>query len=167
MKQPAKFGPRPLNLRTGERPLHEGQLAYLAWLCGEREPGETQATIAARLGVALSTLGKWRRDEDFKREWERQMRDGAANPEILTRQLEVLNKKALTGDVKAIELYWKLVDRMTPDRVEHSGPGSAAGLSDAELAARLQAAAETTAKRVEPETPAECAARMRRDLGME
>jgi hypothetical protein len=46
------------------------------------------------------------------------MRETYAHPDILSKQLGVLNEKALAGDTKAIELYWRLVDRMSPDRVE-------------------------------------------------
>lgn len=134
-------GGRRLDLATGRIPLDERQEEFLAWLCGDRPEGESQNAYAQRAGVTSSTLSKWKKDPEFIRRWEETMREGAAHPDILSRQLQALNVKAMAGDVKAIELYWKLVDRMTPDRLSvDQTTRSAEELSDEELARQLDQA---------------------------
>ena len=157
---------RELDYATGILSLTDAQERYLEWLCGERAEGQSHAAFAEELGYAESTLYRWRKDKSFLRLWEDRMREGAANPLTLSKQLEVLNAKALAGDVKAIELYWKLVDRMTPDRLELTGAESTSDLSDAELAAKLRDAAGQMAERAKPESPKEQADRVRGELGL-
>lgn len=133
--------PEPWGIPWNKREeLSEKQVLFLDWLTGERPEGESQNGFAERIGVDPGTLSKWKKHPLFVREWEHRMRTGAAAPSILQDQLRVLNEKALAGDVKAIELYWRLVDRMAPQRFEIQDDRDASELSDAELAAQLQAA---------------------------
>lgn len=118
--------------------LTDGQAAFLEWLLGDRGEGETQADFARRLGVREQTLSEWKKKPHFLEAWERRMREGAANPQILQDQLRVLNEKALTGDVKAIELYWKLMDRIGPDRHVVESTRSVEDMSDEELASAAE-----------------------------
>lgn len=101
----------------GELALSDKQQEFLEWLTGARPEGETQEQFAARIDVAPRTLRAWKKDRAFLKRWEDRMRETHAHPDILSKQLEVLNEKALAGDTKSIELYWRLVDRMSPDRV--------------------------------------------------
>lgn len=151
---------------TGLVSLTEGQEEYLEWLTGARPEGETQVAFAARIGVHESTLHRWKKDKSFLEMWQARMVATHAHPDTLSKQLEVLNKQALAGDTKSIELYWKLVDRMTPARVEVTGAESVAGLSDEQLAARLAAAADAAASRAQPESPKEQADRLKAELGL-
>lgn len=106
----------------------------LGWLCGDnRAPGENQETLGRRMGVSRSTLKSWKADPEFIRSWEDRMRSDAAHPDILGRQLEVLRGKAEGGDLKAIELYWRLVDKLSPTKFELSAAHAADTLTDAEL----------------------------------
>lgn len=157
---------RKLDMETGLLTLTDKQEAFLDWLCGGREAGESQASFAAKIGVSPKTLSYWKKDPSFMQRWQERMVASHAHPDTLSRQLEVLNQQALRGDVKSIELYWKLVDKMSPQRVEVSGSEAVAGLSDKELAERLQAAAAQAAAKAEPESPQEQAARVRAELGL-
>lgn len=157
---------RELDLETGLLSLTEQQEMFLDWLCGAREEGESQNSFAERIGVAPKTLTRWKKDLSFTRRWQERMVQSHSHPDTLSKQLEVLNKLALAGDTKAIELYWKLVDKMSPQRVEVTGAEGAMQLSDEELAAQLAAAAAAAAERARPETPEEQAARVRADLGL-
>jgi hypothetical protein len=155
---------RSLDYSTGLISLTDQQQEFLEWLCGARAEGDTQTALAERLGVSSDTLRRWKKDPSFLQMWQERMVATHAHPDTLSKQLQVLNEKALSGDTKAIELYWKLVDKMTPDKVVvESGTKD---LSDADLAARLEAAAQQARRQAEPESPQEQAERVRRDLGL-
>ena len=117
----------------GSRELSEGQELFLTWLTGGRPEGQSQEQFAAQLGVHVRTLRDWKKDPSFLKAWELRMRQTHARPDVLSAQLEVLNEKALTGDVRATELYWKLVDKMTPEKVEVKTESGLSDLSDAQL----------------------------------
>jgi hypothetical protein len=157
---------RKLDFETGLVSLTEQQEELLDWLTGARPEGESLAGFARRMGVSESTLHRWKKDKSFLARWQERMVETHAHPDTLSKQLEVLNVKALAGDTKAIELYWKLVDKMSPDRVEVTGADAVKGMSDEALAQALQRAAEAAAKRAEPESPADQAARVRAELGL-
>ena len=160
---------RELDLDTGIVSLTEQQEAYLDWLTGERPAGESHAAFAQRLGVSESSLYRWKKDKSFLQLWQERMVETHSNPDTLSDQLENLARIARgegSDAIRAIELYWKLVDKMTPARVEVTGSEQVAGLSDAELAARLAQAAEAAAGRARPETAKEQAERVRGDLGL-
>lgn len=124
---------RRLNAATGRIELSDGQKVFLDWLTGEREEGDTQVALAARLGVSTSTIRAWKRDKAFLEEWEYRLRRTHSHPEIISDHLTALNKKARTGDVQAIKLYHDIVERMWPEKRD-DGPEDLAELSDAELA---------------------------------
>lgn len=117
----------------GELELTDKQNELLDWLTGGRPEGETQEQFAERIGVDPRTVRRWKKDRAFLKRWEDRMREKHAHPDVLSKQLDVLRTKAEGGDIKAIELYWRLVDRMSPDRVEHIDSGSVTELSDEQL----------------------------------
>lgn len=121
-------------LADGYLELTEQQNEFLDWLTGEKPEGETMQDYSNRVGVGYSTLRSWKKDPSFLKRWENRMREKHAHPDVLSKQLSVLRTKAEGGDIKAIELYWRLVDRMTPDRVEHvESQADVSDLSDEQL----------------------------------
>lgn len=112
----------------------------LDWCSGNRVPGDTIPKIAAFLGVHKATIERWKADPTFIRKWEERMTATAAHPEKLTRQLAALEAKANEGDIKAIELYWKLVDKISPTRFEVATATAAHTLTDDELVDALEQA---------------------------
>lgn len=122
----------------GEIALHDKQEQFLDWLTGDRPEGETHEQFAERIGVTPRTLRNWKKDAPFLRRWEERMRETHAHPETLARQLAGLNEIAVNAPrhsdrIKATELYWRIVDRMSPDRVAIESGKSVENLSDAEL----------------------------------
>lgn len=136
---PRKLGP------DGEIELSEKQELFLEWLCGDRPAGETMEQFAKRIGVSTATLRRWKRnDKPFLRRWEERMRETHAHPDKLSAQLDSLYDLSIRAPkeadrIKATELYWRLVDRMSPDRVEVQSSKSIAQLSDEELDALIEA----------------------------
>lgn len=129
-----KLAHRSLNLSTGEVELREPEQVFIDWLCGERLEGESYQDFADRYGVNVKTLRDWRKNPAFLRKWEEQALGSFAAPDRQSELLEKLFEKGQLGDPKAIELYFKLIDKMTPDRVEVTTTGSEMGaMTDAEL----------------------------------
>lgn len=127
--------PRQLDMATGEMDLKIAQAQFVEWLCGDRPQGESQNQFAARIGVHPGTLSKWKKDELFCRQWEKRMRETHASPEKQNQLLEKLFESAnRTGDPKAIAEYFRLIDKMTPQKIEIDDKRSLAEMSDAELA---------------------------------
>ena len=128
-----------------EQGLSTEQLLFLDWLTGDRPEGESQNQFAERIGVGQYNLEKWKRLPSFLIAWEERMLATHAHPQILSDQLEVVRDLVKNGRndsdrLKAVELYWKLVERMAPDKViVRNKPTEAdvSSLSDVELAAEL------------------------------
>jgi len=130
---------RKLDLETHELPLKDLQTLFIEWLLGDHPPDETQADFAARWDLHPGTLSKWKKDEVFCRNWERRMRETHASPDKQNDLLEALFVKAMVhADSKDIETYFKLIDKMTPSKVEIDDKRSLASLSDAELAEMVE-----------------------------
>lgn len=111
-------------VKDPEAMLDEDQILFLDFLCGDKTHGDSQAQFAESTGVKPRQLTKWKRNfPAFTRAWHQRMIEGAGNPEYLDAQLAHLREIATDADrhsdrIKAIELYWKLVDRMSPDVLE-------------------------------------------------
>lgn len=123
--------------------------AYLEWLCtvpSERKPGTKQA-YADGVGVSTETLRRWEKDESFRREWERRSGEIVGSPERSQQVLETLYRQALSGDVKAAQLYLQATNRMAPPTVTVKDERSVAKLSDQELEAMIAAAAASERER--------------------
>lgn len=123
--------------------LSDQQNEFLDWLCGGRQDGESLQTIAKRIGVSTGSLGRWKKDRAFLREWEDRVRVEFTHPETLASQLKVLADKGNKGDTRAIELYWKLIEKISPDQFKQAPVEvSASSMSDDELRSALMAAAD-------------------------
>lgn len=119
--------------QDGEIELTAQQEEFLAWLTGDRPEGESQGKYAARLGVSENTLMRWKKDKAFLKRWEERMRETHAHPDKLSKLLEVTYQRALSGDMKAVELYHRLLDKMTPEKIEHVTSDGVDKLSDEEI----------------------------------
>lgn len=128
-----------------EQGLSTQQLLFLDWLTGDRPEGESQNQFAERIGVGNYNVAKWKRLPSFLVAWEERMLATHAHPQILSDQLEVVRDLVKNGRndsdrLKAVELYWKLVERMAPDKVivRQSVESDVSSLSDAALLAELE-----------------------------
>lgn len=130
-----RYSARQLDPETGELGLKATQTLFIEWLVNERQPGETQRDFAAKWDVSEGTLSKWKRDRDFRAEWERRMRETHASPDRLEKIMDAIYDRAGKGDMKAAELYLKAIDKMSPTRIEIDSKQHLAELTDEELAA--------------------------------
>lgn len=84
------------------------QLDFIEWLVTPkplRKP-RSQPAWAAEHGLAVGTVYKWRQDPDFKRAWDRRMRELDINPETVGEVLKSMHTKAVEGhDVQAAKLW--------------------------------------------------------------
>lgn len=127
---------RRLDYETNELELKHVQVLFVEWLCGDRPADETQADFARRHGVNPSTLSKWKKDPSFVANWERRMRETHAAPDKQHILLEKLYEKAsASGDEKAVEAYFRLIDKMTPQRIEINSKDALAEMDDDEFEA--------------------------------
>lgn len=125
---------RELNYDTYELDLKHIQVLFVEWLCGDHEHGETQAAFAKKWDVNPGTLSKWKKDPSFCAQWEKRMRETHAHPDKQNALLDKLyNRAHESGDPKDVEAYFRLIDRMTPDKLQISGPGELEELSDEDL----------------------------------
>lgn len=126
-------------METGELDLKHVQVLFIEWLCGDRADGESQADFARRWDLNPGTLSKWKKDPSFCRQWEKRMRETHAAPDKQHQLLQRLYDKALVQvDSKDIETYFKLIDRMTPSKIEIDDKRQLAEMSDEELAAMAE-----------------------------
>lgn len=122
---------------------------YLEWLCqvpSERQPATKQA-YADSIGVSGETLRRWEKNESFRREWERRAGEIVGSPERSQQVLETLYRQALSGDVKAAQLYLQVTGKMAPPTITVKDERSASKLSDDELEAMIAAAAASERER--------------------
>lgn len=121
--------------------LTEQQLAAIDWLCTPppaRDYG-SEKELAAAIGIAPSTIFRWKKHPAFIKGWEKELARRNQNPDKIQPIMEAMHSKALQGDVKAAELYMKLVDRMTPDKLRiEDGSKPLAEYTNEELIAKLQ-----------------------------
>lgn len=110
---------------SGRYVMPELQSKFLDWLLtpkSEREGIDTQAAWAAANGVNSGTLGTWKKDRRFRREWE----DRAAAKNISVDRvqgiLDTLHEAGMQGDVQAAKLYLQHVERLAPPVVVHRDP---------------------------------------------
>lgn len=123
--------------------------AYLEWLCvvpSERKPA-TKAAYAELVGVSTETLRRWEKDDVFRREWERRSGEIVGSPERSQQVLETLYRQALSGDVKAAQLYLQATNKMAPATLTVKDERQVSKLSDQELEAMIAAAAASERER--------------------
>lgn len=118
--------------------------AFLEWLVDPDRTG-SQAEYARTNGHDPSTLTKWKKDELFIRAWEKRLAAMNVSPERTQSLMDIAHDIAQNGDakdadrLKAVELYMRLVDKISPNRVVIEDSRSASDLSDEELASELEA----------------------------
>ena len=118
-----------------ENILDQRQENYINWLCTppqEREPASKEA-YAALIGVNVSTLRRWEKKDVFRRAWQGKVDDVQGSPERSQRLLDTLYEKALSGDIKAAQLYLQATNRMAPPSVTVKSEKATTELSDSEL----------------------------------
>lgn len=126
--------------------LSEQQDAFIEWLTdpSARGASESQNAFAERLGVNKGTLSKWKKDPAFRKEWERRLAELNVSPDKLQTLMDRMFDLANHDDVrpadqlKAMELYFRLVDRMTPDKTLVLSSTPAEELTDEELERQLE-----------------------------
>jgi hypothetical protein len=118
-----------------ENILDQRQENYINWLCTppqEREPASKEA-YAASVGVNVSTLRRWEKKDVFRKTWQSKVDDVQGSPERSQRLLDTLYEKALSGDIKAAQLYLQATNRMAPPSVTLKSEKATTELSDSEL----------------------------------
>jgi hypothetical protein len=118
-----------------ENILEPRQENYINWLCTppqEREPSSKEA-YASLIGVNVSTLRRWEKKDVFRRTWQARVDDVQGSPERSQRLLDTLYEKALSGDIKAAQLYLQATNRMAPPTVTVKSEKASTELTDYEL----------------------------------
>lgn len=127
----------------------------LAWLCTlpeDRDPPTAKA-MAERLGITTTTLGHWKNDAEFLEAWQHLYRRTIGSPErmqlVLERLFETATDRTDPRQVPAAREYRIAVEGVAPTRVEMTVSGSAKDLSDDDLQAMINAAAQSELERRE------------------
>ncbi len=85
------------------------------------------------VGVNVSTLRRWEKKDVFRKTWQSKVDDVQGSPERSQRLLDTLYEKALSGDIKAAQLYLQATNRMAPPTVTVKSEKATTELSDSEL----------------------------------
>jgi len=93
-------------MRTTKNELTPEQLMAVEMIVCKRGAGIKYSEIASSVGVSERTLLRWRQTPEFREELRRRTLE--LNGEHLPRVLEALVKRALAGNVKAVELFLKV-----------------------------------------------------------
>jgi len=116
--------------------LERRQALFLEWLLDPRSSAKperedpdqykgSQNNLARRMGIAPTTLTKWKSDPRFKQAWDEAIQKVAGGPERLQQMLQELNdialgkdKSARTADrIAAIKLHLEVVGRHQPKTI--------------------------------------------------
>jgi hypothetical protein len=111
------------------------QESYIGWLCqppSERIPASKEK-YAESIGVNISTLRRWEKKDVFRKMWQSKVDDVQGSPERSQRLLDTLYERALSGDIKAAQLYLQATNRMSPPTLTVKSEKATAELSDKEL----------------------------------
>jgi hypothetical protein len=73
------------------------------------------------------------------KEWDQKAAELNINPERVQSVVDALWQRASSGDVKAASLYLQYIDKFTPTRKITTDERDVSSLSDAELAAEMEA----------------------------
>lgn len=105
------------NVRTD---ITEKQERFLDWLTDPERSG-SQEQLAATLDLHYTTLSKWKTEALFVKRWEQRLRSMNVSPErtqlLMDRTFKIAQDAKDADALKAIELYMKLVDRISPQRI--------------------------------------------------
>lgn len=109
---------------------------FLLELPSERKHKTMKAWAEAH-GLNPQTVGEWKRDRRFRREWEDRADAKNISVDRIQNVLNTLYESACNGDVNSAKLYMQHVDKLRPVRqVEQDR--DVADLSDEELLAELR-----------------------------
>jgi hypothetical protein len=133
--------------------LSEKQQALLDYLLDPRSTTEkgTQRELAERLGCHYTNFTKWKKDPEFREEWDRRLAEHNVSPDRVQRVLDALYAVATEGGLRdrvgAARLYLEVVGKYTPKQEQlETKRISVSALSDAELDALIQETARTEAQ---------------------
>jgi hypothetical protein len=125
------------------------QSEFLDWLLADTRVPPTQRQWAETHhgpdGKPLNeqTVGRWKRDPRFVKQWELRSTEKNVSIERVQTIMDQLYAKAAGGDMKAIELYMKWVERVSPPKQASRVPDDLESISDADLAALALSLAES------------------------
>jgi hypothetical protein len=88
------------------------------------------------------TLRRWEKKQVFRDRWQAHVDETQGSPERSQRLLDSLYEKALSGDVKAAQLYLQATNRMAPPTLNVTQQQKSSQLSDEELDSLIGALAE-------------------------
>lgn len=115
--------------------LSAKQELYLDWLCtapSERVPSSKQK-FADQHHTTPQTLRNWEKRPAFREEWKSRVDNIQGSPEKTFSLLESLYQRAMTGDMKAADLYLRATNRMTPPPLKVESSTSVRDMSDEDL----------------------------------
>lgn len=102
---------------------------------GEREHNTIKAWAEAN-GTTPETVGKWKRDRRFIREWEARADARNVGVERIQRIMDTLYEAGVEGDVQAAKMWLTQVEKMRPPKVVEQD-AELENLTDEELEALL------------------------------
>lgn len=127
-----------------ENVLDARQEEYITWLCTappERVP-PTKGAFGVAIGADPTTLRRWEKKEVFKKEWQARVDALQGSPERSQRLLDTLYDKAISGDIKAAQLYLQATNRMAPPTINVKSESTISELSDKDLEELISAVAK-------------------------
>lgn len=130
-------GPR-IDRETGKVVLPEGWSEFIDWLLDSERDPKTQQEWAVLHGFHPDSLGRWKRNPEFVREWEARARLVNVGVERTQAVVNALFGQAVNGDTKAASLYLQFVDKFTPKQRITVEDGDVEGLSDEDLVLELE-----------------------------
>lgn len=130
-----------------EMPEHQAE--FLQWLVTppeHREP-RTYREWAAQHHLDTSTMRRWRADPMFRKEWEKALAEMNIHPDRVQEVIDALHKSATNGDVKAMETYLRMVDKISPPKIVFEEQ-SVRDMTEEQLAEALEQRAQQKRKQM-------------------
>lgn len=124
---------------TGKIVMPELQSEFLDWLLtpdGEKEHRTIKAWAEAH-SVTPATVGGWKKDRRFIREWEGRADARNVSVERMQRIMDTLYEAGVDGDVAAAKMWLAQVEKMRPPK-QVEADADVEDLSDDELAQLVQ-----------------------------
>lgn len=117
----------------------ELQSKFLDWLLADPDDKEfpSQRAWCEAHGITQRTVRTWKKDDRFKREWERRAAEKNVSPERMQDILDTLYRVAVNdGDVAAAKLYLDQANRLLPPKTVVQEE-EFSGLSDEDLVSAI------------------------------
>lgn len=116
----------------------ELQSQFMDWLLSDVRVPPSQADWAREHDLAEKTLSRWKKDDRFRKMWEKRASEKNVGIERVQAVLDVIYQAAVGGDMKAAESYMRYVERIMPPAKVDRAPEGLEVMSDEELAALAQ-----------------------------